>query len=74
MKKSTRALVGLVVLDALIAAGAAWLVWQIETGATRTTVPPAEAITETTTLAGTIIGIVTAVLLFAFFHHRRNGN
>ena len=35
---------------------------------------PAEAITAITQTAGGAIGIVTAVLLVAFFVHRRRGN
>lgn len=73
MKKSTRALVGLVVLDALIAAGTAWGVMDIRNGAALT-VPPAEAISTVTTIGGTAIGIVTAVLLMAFVVHRKRGN
>ena len=70
MKKSTRALVGTLVLDALLAAGAAWFVMDIKRGAALT-VPPAEAITTVATIAGGAIGIVTGILLVAFFVHRR---
>ncbi len=73
MKKSTRALLGMVVLDALIVAGAAWFVMDIKRGAALN-VPPAEAITTVTTIAGGAIGIITAILLMAFFVHRRRGN
>ena len=73
MKKSTRALLGLVVIDALIAAGTAWFVMDIKRGAALT-VPPAEAISTVTTIGGGAIGIVTGVLLVAFFVHRRRGN
>ena len=73
MKKSTRALTGLIVLDGLLAAGAAWMVWQVKTGAWNAP-EPAEAISAITTSAGGAIGIVTAVLLVAFFVHKRRGN
>jgi len=73
MKKSTRALVGLVGLDAILAAGAAWMVWQVRTGAWNAP-DPAEAISRITETAGGAIGIVTAVLLVAFFVHKRRGN
>ena len=65
MKKSTRALAGMVVLDALLVAGAAWMVWQVQTG-TLNTPNPAATITEITRAAGGAIGIVTALLLVAF--------
>ena len=73
MKKSTRALVGLVALDGILAAGAWWMVMQVKSGAWNAP-DPAEAITRITETAGGAIGIVTAVLLVAFFVHRRRGN
>ena len=72
MKKSTRALVGLVTLDGLLAAGAAWMVVQVKNG-TWNAPDPAEAITRITSTIGSAIGIVTAVLLVAFVVHRRQG-
>ena len=74
MKKSTRALVGMIVLDGIVLAGAAWFVWQIKTGVVKTTVPPADAIVRITTIGGQIVGVITAVLLVVWFVHRRNGN
>ena len=65
MKKSTRALAGVVVPDALLVAGAAWMVRQVQTG-TWNTPDPAATITEITRTAGGAIGIVTGVLLVAF--------
>jgi len=44
MKKSTRALVGLVALDGILAAGAWWMVMQVKSGAWNAP-DPAEAIT-----------------------------
>ena len=73
MKKSTRPLLGMLVLDLLILAGTAWFVMDIRNGAALT-VPPAEAITTVTTIAGGAIGIITAILLMAFFVHRKRGN
>jgi hypothetical protein len=73
MKKSTRALIGLVALDGILAAGAWWMVMQVKSGAWNAP-DPAEAITRITETAGGAIGIVTAVLLVAFFVHRRRGN
>ena len=73
MRKSTRALLGLVVLDALLALGAAWMVWQTKSGAWHAP-DEAAAITTITSTAGGAIGIVTVILLMAFFIHRRAGN
>jgi len=73
MKKSLRALVGMAAIDVLLLAAAAWMVLQTRTGAWRTTDPDAAVGAITSTMGGAI-GIVTAILLFAFFHHRRNGN
>jgi uncharacterized protein (TIGR03382 family) len=73
MKKSTRALVGLIVLDLILVAGAAWMVRQVQTGAWNAP-DPAESITRITSTAGGAIGIATAVLLLAFVVHRRRGN
>ena len=73
MKKSTRALVGLVVLDVLFALGAAWMVWQTKTGAWHAP-DEAAAISTITATAGGAMGIITAILLMAFFVHRRRGN
>ena len=65
MKKATRALTGMAVLDALLVAGAAWMVWQTKTG-TWNSPDPAATITEITRTAGGGIGIVSALLLVAF--------
>ena len=56
-----------------VAAGAAWMVWQVKTGAWNAP-DPAEAISRITETAGGAIGIITAVLLVAFFVHKRRGN
>jgi hypothetical protein len=72
MKKSTRALTGLVLLDALILAGAAWMMMQVKSGAWNAP-DPAATITEITRTAGGAIGIVSAVLLVAFEVQRRRG-
>ena len=73
MKKATRALAGMVVPDALLVAGAAWMVQQVQTG-TWNTPDPAAPLTEITRTAGGAIGIVTALLLVAFVVHRRRGD
>ena len=73
MKKSTRALVGMVVLDLVVGGGAAWMLWQIRSGAWNAP-DPGEAIRRICEVAGGAIGIVTAVLLVAFVVHRRRGD
>ena len=73
MKKSTRALLGLVVIDLLIGAGTLWLVMQIKSGASTTNVPPEEAISTITSTGGAAIGIVTGILLVVWFIRRRRG-
>jgi hypothetical protein len=73
MRKSTRALVGLVVLDALIVMGIGWLVMLVRSGAA-TTVPPQEAIATITALGGGALGIVSVLLALVFVHHRRKGD
>lgn len=73
MKKSTRALVGMIVLDLLLVAGIVWLVMQVKDGA-RTTVPPAEAISTIASIGGGAIGIVSAILGMAWFVHRKRGD
>lgn len=73
MRKSTRALVGMVAMDLIIAAGAAWMLWQVRTGAWNAP-DPAEASARIGEVAGAAIGVVTGVLLVAFFVHRRRGN
>lgn len=73
MKKSTRALVGLVLLDLLVIVGAWWMVDQTRSGAW-TAPDPAASMSMITSTAGMIVGIVTALLLVAFVVHRRAGN
>jgi len=73
MKKSTRALIGLVVLDLALALGAAWMVWQTKSGAWHAP-DEAAAISAITATAGGAIGIVTVILLMAFAVHRKRGN
>jgi hypothetical protein len=73
MKKSTRALVGMVGLDLIVIIGAWWMVEQTRSGAWNAP-DPAASISMITTTAGMIVGVVTAVLLLAFVMHRRAGN
>lgn len=73
MKKSVRALVGLVVIEAALLGGTAWMVWQVQRGAW-TTRDPAAAIAQITRTGGGAMGIVAAILILAFIVHRKNGN
>jgi len=71
MKKSTRALLGMVLIDLLLGVGTLWLVLQVTSGDATTTVPPAEAIRTITTIGGGAIGIVTGLLLAAWWYWRK---
>jgi len=73
MKKSLRALAGLVLLDVIVIAGAWWMIERTRSGAWQSN-DPAGSITMVTTAAGMLVGIISAVLLFAFVLHRRAGN
>lgn len=73
MKKSMRALIGLLVIELALLAGTAWMVMQTRTGAWHAP-NPAEAITTISSVGGGAMGIVGAILLIAFFVHRKNGN
>lgn len=73
MRKSTRALVGMVVLNFLILAGAGWMLLQVRSGAWNAP-DPALAGQRIGEAAGGAIGIITGVLLVAFVVHRRRGN
>lgn len=74
MRKSKRALIGMVVIDLLLAVGIGWMVTQVQTGAWKTNVPPADAIGTITTIGGAGIGVVTAILMVAYFAHRKRGD
>lgn len=73
MKKSMRALFGLVLLDAIIVAGAWWMVERTVSGAWNSN-NPAESVNMITTTAGMMAGVASVVLLLAFFRHRAAGN
>lgn len=73
MKKSRRALAGLVLLDLIVIAGAWWMIERTRSGAWQSN-DPAGSITMVTTTAGMLVGVISTVLLFAFFLHRRAGN
>jgi hypothetical protein len=73
MKKSTRALVGLVILELFLIGGTTWMAIQTLSGEWRTSKPD-EAISLITTTGGLAMALVGVILLLAFFHHRRNGN
>ena len=73
MKKSTRALLGLVLLDAIILIGAWYMVAQTKSGAGNSN-DPAASIEMISTGAGALVGFSSVVLLLAFVMHRRAGN
>ncbi len=73
MKKSTRALVGLVLLDLVVILGAWWMIGRTRSGAWNSN-DPAGTISMVTTTAGMLVGVISAVLLLAFVVHRRAGN
>jgi len=73
MKKSMRALLGLVLLDAIVVGGAWWMVDRTKSGAWNSN-NPAESIDMITTTAGMMVGVISVVLLLAFFRHRSAGN
>ena len=74
MKRSTRALVGMVVIDAGLLLGATWLVNQIGSGRMKTTVPPSEAIGTIGSIFGGAIGFISVLLALVFVLQRRKGN
>lgn len=74
MKRSTRALVGMVVIDAGLLLGATWLVNQIGSGLMKTTVPPSEAIGTIGSIFGGAIGFISVLLALVFVLQRRKGN
>ncbi len=73
MKKSTRALAGLVALDLIVIVGAWWMIDRTRSGAWNSN-DPAGSISMVTTTAGMMVGVISAVLLLAFIMHRRAGN
>lgn len=73
MKKSTRALVGLVVLELVVLAGAWWLVGQVQSGAIQAP-DPAEAIARISEVTGGVMAVLAVVLILAFITHKRRGN
>ena len=73
MKKSARALIGLLVIELALLGGTAWMVGQTRSGAWHTS-DPAGAIAMITRTGGGAMGIVAVILLLAFFRHRKNGN
>ncbi len=74
MKKSTRALVGMVVIDVALLGGAAWLVGKITSGEWKTTVPAGDAISNITSIFGGAIGFLSVLLGLVFVLQRRKSN
>ena len=74
MKRSTRALVGMVVIDLALLGGAAWLIDKVTSGEWKPTVPPAEAISTIGSTFGAAIGFLSVPLALVFVLQRRKGN
>lgn len=73
MRKSTRILFGMLALDMAIMVAAGWMVMQTRSGAWHAP-DPAEATARIADVAGAAIGVVTAVMLVAFFQRRKRGD
>ena len=76
MKKSTRALVGMVVLDIIVLAGGGYMAMQTASGAWPVVdgLDPAREAADLWRTTGMGVGVITALLLAAFFYHRSKGN
>ena len=72
MRKSTRAIVGLLVIELALMCGMLWMVAQVKTGAWHAP-DPAKAITTITATCGGAMGVAGAVLLVAFIRFRIKG-
>lgn len=70
MKKSTSVLILLLVLELLLAGGAAFMVWQVRSGAWSTT-DPAELLSRILTVAFAAAPIVAVPFLMIYFSARR---
>lgn len=73
MRKSTRILIGLAVIEAMLAGGAGYMMAQTRSGAWKTD-NQGEAIRVITEIMGGAMGVAAGVLLVAFFFQRRQGN
>jgi NADH:ubiquinone oxidoreductase subunit K len=73
IKKSARAMVGLVIIELLLLGGTAWMVAQTTSGAWHAS-NPAKTISMITSTGGVAMGVVGVILLIAFFRHRKKGN
>ena len=72
MKKSTRAILGLLIIELGLMFGMLWMVAQVRTG-TWHAPDPGKAIATITATCGGAMGIVGAVLLIAFIRFRIRG-
>ena len=73
MKNSTRAIVGLVMIELLLLGGTTWMLVQTRSGAWHAS-NPEETGSLIASTGGVAMGLVGVILLLAFFHHRRHGN
>lgn len=63
MRRSTRVLLALLVIEALLAAGAGWLIWQLQTGALQAVKSADASATVVLTQVGGIMGALAGVML-----------
>lgn len=73
MKKSIRALLGLVILETVLLSGAWWMVEQTLSGARKSS-DGARRIAISTQTAGAAMGLIAMILIIAFVTHKRRGN
>lgn len=73
MKRSSRLLIALVVIELLLAGIAMWLLSGIKSGSMNTSVPAAEAVATITSTIGMAMGALAGVIGVAWFLMRRRG-
>ncbi len=73
MKRSTRAILGLLVIELALMYGMLWMVAQVKTGAWHAP-DPGKSITTITAICGSAMGIAGAILLVAFIRFRIRGD
>lgn len=72
MRKSTRALVGMVAIDLMLGLGALWMIAKTQTGEWHSRDPDA-AISTISSVAGGAIGVVTVILALTWWRYSRSG-
>ena len=72
MRKSTSVLILLLVIELLLVGGAAFMVWQVKSGAWNTA-DPAEALSRILTVAFGAVPLIAVPFLLIYFGARRKG-